>query len=239
VKRAALWVVVAGIGCSGIAGAQDGSGSPHDFASTVAVTSDYLFRGVSQSQHDPAFQAGVTYFHASGFYAGVWGSTIDFTADGAGYDDGADAEIDTFVGYKWALADDWKLDLQLIRYNYPGTEDGYDFDYNEFLAKLIWKDNYSLLLGYSNDVFNTDEAGTYLALSGSWGLPRDFILTATLGRYDLDDAYSNSYTETALGIKRAFGKFTLAVAYSDTHGGSDIFGNLADDRVVFTASVDF
>ncbi|UXI69140.1 TorF family putative porin [Tahibacter amnicola] len=239
-KKAALWVAIAGIALAGTAAAQEESSSPHKFAFTAAITSDYVFRGVSQNQEDPAIQGGVTYSHESGFYAGVWGSAVDFTPDNADYDDGADMEVDTFIGYNWGINEDWKLDLQFIRYNYPGTEDGYDYDYNELLTKIIFKENYSLLVGYSNDVFATDETGIYYGLSGSWELPHEFILSATLGHYDLDDSYDHSYTETVLGVKRTWGHFTVALSYSDTSGGGeDIFGKLADDRVILTLSADF
>ncbi|WP_022974490.1 TorF family putative porin, partial [Xanthomonas maliensis] len=44
---------------------------------TFAVTSDYVFRGISQTNGDPAFQAGLTYKHPSGFYAAAWTSNVD------------------------------------------------------------------------------------------------------------------------------------------------------------------
>lgn len=56
------------------------------FSANVAVTSDYRFRGVSQSAKDPALQGGVDYTHPTGLYLGAWGSTIDF---------GDDFDIDT------------------------------------------------------------------------------------------------------------------------------------------------
>jgi hypothetical protein len=59
------------------------------------------------------------------------------------------------------------------------------------------------------------------------------------GHDDLDEAYSGGYTETVPGVKRTFGAFTLAVAYTGTNGGTDIFGNLGDDRLLATSSFDF
>ena len=52
--------------------AADAPASPHTVAFNVGVTTDYIFRGITQTQHDPAISGGVDYSHASGFYAGAW-----------------------------------------------------------------------------------------------------------------------------------------------------------------------
>ena len=49
-----------------------------DVSTTVNVTSDYTFNGVSQTGNDPALQASLDYAGTDGFYAGVWASTVDF-----------------------------------------------------------------------------------------------------------------------------------------------------------------
>lgn len=51
-----------------------------DFAVLVDLTlaSDYRTRGISQTQNDPAVQAGVTLAHSSGLYLGAWSSNVDF-----------------------------------------------------------------------------------------------------------------------------------------------------------------
>ena len=42
----------------------------HTFTGNVTLASDYVFRGISQSQRQPAIQGGFDYSHASGLYAG-------------------------------------------------------------------------------------------------------------------------------------------------------------------------
>ena len=49
-----------------------------EFSSTITATSDYDFRGVSQTGKDPALQLSLDYAFDSGFYAGLWGSNVDF-----------------------------------------------------------------------------------------------------------------------------------------------------------------
>jgi len=89
------------------------------------VVSDYRFRGLSQSSGDPAVQGGVTVTHASGAYAGAWGSTIDFGAVGpaavATYGDG---ELDLYAGWSGEVASGITADLGVTYYAYPGGHVG-------------------------------------------------------------------------------------------------------------------
>jgi uncharacterized protein (TIGR02001 family) len=89
----------------------------HTFAPNVGVVSDYLFRGISQTRHAPALQAGLDYTHSSGLYAGVWASTITWVKDYLGK---GRTEIDLYGGYKNSFAGDFTYDVGLIHYNYPG-----------------------------------------------------------------------------------------------------------------------
>jgi hypothetical protein len=58
----------------GAAMAADAPASPHTLTANVGFTTDYIFRGISQTSTNPAVQGGVDYSHSSGLYAGVWGS---------------------------------------------------------------------------------------------------------------------------------------------------------------------
>jgi uncharacterized protein (TIGR02001 family) len=55
--------------------------SPHTVSANVGFTTDYIWRGIAQSSHNPAVQGGIDYAHASGLYAGVWGSNVSWIAD--------------------------------------------------------------------------------------------------------------------------------------------------------------
>ena len=83
---------------------------------SAALTSDYVWRGSSQSDGDPAVQAGAKISIPSGWYASVWGSNVSFKPD-----NGARSEFDLVAGWSGALAPDWTLDANLTRYVYPGT----------------------------------------------------------------------------------------------------------------------
>ena len=87
-------------------------------SSNVSLVSDYLYRGILQTGTNPAIQGGFDLAHASGVYAGVWGSSISWLGDAGIPNSGT--EIDTYAGYKGA-AGDVSYDVGFLRYNYPGT----------------------------------------------------------------------------------------------------------------------
>ncbi len=84
---------------------------------TPTLTSDYDFRGISQSSRDPAFQLGLTYTGETGMYFGLWGSNVDFDDEF-----GATTEIDAFAGYAGGDPEEGiGYDLGAIYYGYPNA----------------------------------------------------------------------------------------------------------------------
>ncbi len=90
------------------------------FSANVGLTTDYIFRGISQTSANPAVQGGIDFAHSSGFYAGLWGSNVSWITD-FGATGSASLELDTYLGFKNSFAGDFSYDLGLIRYNYPGS----------------------------------------------------------------------------------------------------------------------
>ena len=221
--------------------AQDEEETPvHDFSVTLTAATDYVFRGVSQTDEDPAFQASLDYAHESGFYAGLWASNVDFTPSDADFDDDADLEVDITVGFGWSFNDSWAGDVALVHYVYPGTADGFDYDYNELLMSFIWQERLTFLAGYSNDTFNSGEDGLYLSASMDWELPWEMTLTTGVGHYDLDDVLGDSYSDWTVGLGRSFGPVDMSLTYTGTDSsGEDLYGYIADDRVTLAASISF
>ncbi|WP_411850044.1 TorF family putative porin [Stenotrophomonas sp. LGBM10] len=209
------------------ASAQDEAESP--FSWNVTGVSDYVFRGVSQTDEDPTLQAGFTYTSPVGLYAGVWGSGVDFG------DGGPDAEVDYFIGYGVDITDSLNVDVMLNHYSYPGSS---ELAYTELITKTSFAEHYNVTVGYTNDVWNTDTDGWYFAAGTEWALPKDFNLTANVGRSTFKDSVAKDYTDWNIGVNRSFGLFTLGLGYYGTDGnGRDNSGKLADNRVVFTVAV--
>ncbi|MEN9931369.1 MAG: hypothetical protein RL604_1616, partial [Pseudomonadota bacterium] len=94
-----------------------------DFVVTgnFGITSDYRFRGLQQTDGDPAFQGGFDLAHSSGLYVGTWGSNVSSWA--AGPTTSTKLEIDLYGGYKTTVGD-IGLDIGAIAYMYPGSSTG-------------------------------------------------------------------------------------------------------------------
>lgn len=198
-----------------------------NFSWNFGATSDYVFRGVSQSNRDFALQGGLDYaFGDSGVYAGIWGSTVDY-----GDYDAPDFETDFYVGYNTDLGEKFNLDLMLVRYTYLGEDNGYgSIDYNEFITKFAMKDVATLTVGYTDDYGNSGEDATYANLSNSWDLGKDFSLNAGFGRI-FDDA-NGSFNDWNVGITKALGNVEFGLNYYDTN-----LDYRASDSVVLSVKI--
>lgn len=151
-----------------VAMAEDSKSSIAGFsvAGSVAATTDYRFRGVSQSSNNPAIQGGFTINHESGAYLALWGSSVDFGVAGNS------TETDASLGYtnKIHFSPNYSAtyDVGITHYGYIGSGHSFDrsgigyegkngLDFNELYAKLIFADSLftgdSLTLGvnYSDD----------------------------------------------------------------------------------------
>ena len=85
----------------------------------VAFSSDYVWRGMTQSD-GPAIQGGFDFEAESGFYAGIWGSNVNFN-------DGAGSELDYYFGYGFSVGD-LGIDIGYVAFDYPKNQTGLDFE---------------------------------------------------------------------------------------------------------------
>ena len=162
--------------------------SAHTLTGNIGLFSQYVFRGLTQTNEKPSIQGGLDYSHASGFYVGTWLSNISWFSDqnantiaapvalgapgpiGAPYianrNNTASLEWDIYGGYKGSLAADWSYDIGFLRYEYPGTYENLGYfkkpNTNEIYGALGYRwitAKYSYSLG---DTFGINEArGSY------------------------------------------------------------------------------
>ena len=194
----------------------------------LSVTSDYVFRGITQTDFDPALQGGLDYaFGDSGFYIGGWASNVDF-ADPDG--NGPDIEFDATAGWGTNLNDDWSIDFHVVRYTYFGERDVYgSTDYTEFFAKTSYKEMLTFTVAYADDYANLGYSSLYYNLGGAWELGHGFSLNAGVGYSDFSDD-NGSYTDWNLGVSHQWGPANFALNYYDT----DIDGDNTSDTFVLT-----
>jgi uncharacterized protein (TIGR02001 family) len=214
-------------------------------SANVALTTDYKFRGISQSNENPAIQGGFDLGHSSGFYIGTWGSTVDFDfseADG-GYN--GSLELDYYVGFASDINDSWSYDVGYLYYDYPGDE-GDEGDYQEFYGSLSWSD-LTVGVAYSDDYYAETDEFWYVYADYSFALPNDFSLDLHVGYNMLEEdggflsSDEDAYTDYSISISRDFAGINLAIAYVGTDlDDDDVFGSdWGDGVVVGTISASF
>lgn len=200
----------------------------------ATLTSDYVWRGSSQTREDPAIQAGVKYVHESGLYASVWGSNVKFKPD-----NGARSEFDLAVGWSGEIAADWALDVYLLRYQYPSANT--NLNWNEINASITWRDNYWLAVGYSNNAMATDTTGTYALLGARYPINDQWRVEGSVARYVLDSAYADSYTHGAAGVVWTFrAPFEARLTLHGTDSAAKrLFPGMAGSRAEFAIQASF
>jgi uncharacterized protein (TIGR02001 family) len=204
-NRKSPWIAVAVL-ASALAGFAQA-----EVSSTITATSNYDFRGQTQTAGDPALQASLDWSAASsGLYATIWASNVDFGAE-------SDIEIDAIGGYKFSINDDLALDLGFVAYLYQPDDD--DVDYLEIYAGLSYRD-FASKFYYSDDYFNTGESAWYVDTSYSFPLPNDFgiALHAGYNGGDYWDGAGGEFFDYSIGVTKELGNFSLALKWID---GSD------------------
>ena len=200
-----------------------------DVAFNAAVSTDYVFRGVSQTLEDPALSGGVD-LTAGSFYAGAWASNVDFGDD-------TDLAVDLYGGYR-TEAGGYALDFGVVGYLYANAPGGADYDYVEFKAaasRAVGPFTGVVALYVSPDFFGADDEATYLELNGAYATPIGWTLSGAVGQQWLD--VSDDYVTWNLGAAYAVtDNLTLDLRYHDT----DIDGlAIAEDRFVATVKAAF
>lgn len=234
--------------------------APNPFTGNVMLTSEYLYRGISQSNGKPAIQGGFDYVNPNGLYVGTWGSSISWLSDQSSLYPGttgisAPVEIDVYGGYRNSFAGgDWNYDVGVLTYNYPGTYPAgfVKPDTTEIYGALGWK---WLSLKYSSvvssHIFGTatptggDTRGSgYLDLTGNYDLGNGLGVTAHAGHQTIKDFGAASYTDWKIGVSKDLGFGVAALTYSDTNakgGAGEFYQNpfgrdLGKGRVVLSFS---
>ncbi|RYD14581.1 MAG: hypothetical protein EOP90_13145 [Lysobacteraceae bacterium] len=193
----------------------------------ATLTADYVWRGTTQTQGDPAVQAGFKATGESGFYGSVWGSNVEFAPETH-----ASSEFDLAVGWGGRLGEDWAIDVNLLHYRYPSTT--VDLNWTELNGTLTYAGNYWLSMGWSPEALGSDESGLYTQVGAKFPLDQHFRLEAAVGYYALDEVYDDSYLHGQLSAVWTI-KAPLEVrvtAHATDSSAKNIFGeDFAGHRV--------
>jgi uncharacterized protein (TIGR02001 family) len=183
--------------------------SPLSF--NVALTSDYRYRGISQSRLKPAVSAGVDYALPSGFYIGAWASSIKWIKDFKG---DASVEIDLYGGLKGEIQKDLGYDVGILTYQYPSNELNPSANTTELYGALSFG---PATLKYSHSVTNLfgfvdSKNSGYVDLSASFDLGGGLMLAPHLGYQKVKRNGSYSYTDYSVTVSKDIQGFVLSAA---------------------------
>ena len=225
-----LGAAAAALAMSGVAHAETA------FTGNIGLTTDYKFRGISQTEGGYAVQGG---FDASNgmFYAGVWASNVDFEeAALANIGLSASTELDVYAGIK-PKAGPVTFDLGVIGYFYPGAAESQigvgELDYFEGYAKASTTIAEKLSIGggvnYSPEYTGETGNAYYVELNAAYPLTEMVSVSGAVGYQSVDDpsgvftsvtgkkVSSDDYTTWNVGATATLKGFAFDLRYVDTN----------------------
>lgn len=185
-------------------------------SANVGVTSNYVWRGVTQTDKALALQAGLDYATDNGLYVGTWVSNSKFVDTDGNALEGP--EVDLYAGYKKDLKGDLGVDAGVTKYFYP---DDNSIEFTEVYVKPSYKSfnaEVSYTLDSNNDVGAGQQGDIYYGLGYSGELSNGFGYGVKAGYTDYKDDAAADYTHYQLSLTKGFDTFgdvTLAVDDSD------------------------
>jgi uncharacterized protein (TIGR02001 family) len=231
-----------GISTAAPAQAQMDLGSGLTLSLTPAASTDYLFRGVSQTRNRPAVSLTADLEHESGLYIGAFASNVAFLGTNARQ------EIDLLAGYRFSLGG-VKLDAGVVWYTYPGYDApnaGFELNYVEFALRANTTIDPVKLVGavfYSPDFQLESGNATYVEGGADISLPFGITLSGRLGYQwiDRNDRFGTpNFMNYSVALSRElFAGVTLALGYYGTDIGQASCGGgqkICDDRFMATIS---
>ena len=187
----------------------------YTLAYNIGATTDYRYRGISQTRLKPTVQGGVDFSHKSGLYLGAWGSGIKWIKDGGG---DANIELDLYGGYKGS-AGSVGYDLGVLTYQYPSNKLNPSANTTELYvagtmgpATLKYSHSVSNLFGFANS-----KNSGYLDLSASFDLGNGWSVAPHVGRQRVANNSIFSYTDYSLAVNKDIDGLILSASVVGTN----------------------
>src|SRR5262245_38227899 len=217
----------------GVAAAQDAAEPTWSFTGSGVVTSNYMFRGISQTLNDSAIQFNARLDHSDGYYFGIFASGVNFGDGDTGM------ELDLFAGYAFELDEGLTLDISAVYYAYPGSEFSDTYNYFEGVFVLTYDFDVAAVnakAAISPEFFG--DSGTAFWLGAGVSVPIVDWLSASgnIGYQWVEDNATfllPDYFHYDIGATISFDRFALDLRYAVT----DIEG--VAEQFVATLSISF
>ena len=203
-----------------------------EWSANAGVTSDYLFRGITQTLGAPAVSGGIDYEHESGFYVSGWVSNVDFGAEAelgniSIFASAPSVEADIILGYAGTAGEDdiFGYDVNFSRYWYPdalivGADYGeliFNFNASDFIFGMAYTAEAQTNKGTFNEV---GDLYYYLGYSGEYDEGWSFSIIYGFQSYttsaeeesdEPDNFIEHSFVELVASKSTDFGDFSLSL----------------------------
>jgi uncharacterized protein (TIGR02001 family) len=210
--------------------------SPHTVTYNIGLFSQYVWRGMTQTDEAAALQGGVDYAHSSGFYLGTWASNVSWTKD-YGYMDSNSLELDLYGGFANTIGETGiGYNVGLLQYLYPGTSasGAPDTDATEVYGALSYKwANVKLSYTASDEAWGFDDAQGTLYWEANADIPLgETGLTVNLhvGSFQFDgevggvDNDEYDYEDWKVGLTKAWSNgVKLGGYWTDNNADKDFW----------------
>lgn len=218
---------------------------------SLALTSDDVFRGISQTNRKPAVQGSLEYDADNGLYVGTWDGNVSWLSDQSTSTApvSSDLEIDLYAGYRHKFSDKITLDVGGLSYVYPGKYPAGFTSPNTTelyagvtagIASLKYSRSVTNLFGFANS-----KGSGYVEGAVNWEFTPGWTLNAHAGQQAIAHNRSYNYTDWRLGVTKAWKSgYSIAVAYAGTDARKPLYTNafgtkLSGDTGVLTLAKSF
>lgn len=193
---------------------------------TLSLTSDYVYRGLSQTEGQATLQGGVHVRAESGWSAGLWASSVN-----RGAAPGADTEIDVQLSKAWSLNQEWSLLLSANHYFYPDDNSAQPYEYDELAASLSYQNRLTATVSwspnssrFSRDVFVKNRTARSYELTVLQPLAPTWSLFGGVGHYDLKELFDTGYWYWSGGVSYCIGNLQMDLSHIDVdHTAARLF----------------
>lgn len=192
--------------------------APITTGGSISLTSDYVYRGLSQTEGRAALQAAMQVRSEAGWSLGVRASTVN-----PGPGTGAHSEIDLQLAQAWAFSPDWNLQLSLNHYFYPHDSREEPYEYDELVASLSYQNRLTATVSWSPntsrfaiDTFVKDRTARSYELTVLQPISPALSLFGGSGYYDLSDLFDTGYWYWGVGLTYCVGNLQMDLSHIDT-----------------------
>jgi uncharacterized protein (TIGR02001 family) len=184
------------------------------WSASLGATSDYVYRGVSQTYGGGAVQLGANYQNPLGWFVGAWASNVDPYPGGA-----SSKELDLYAGVNRELGADFTIRGTYTRYAYLQDPRPVSYDHDEIAITVAYLDLIAATVSYQPDSssysllgFAHKRATIAYELTGRWPLRDGFTITVGAGYYDLQDLFGVGYWAGDTGLAYVHRRLTLELS---------------------------